>query len=161
VQALIDDITVTEVGPDRVSVTGVKGIAPPETTKAAICAIAGFQAETMVFATGMDIEGECSFDTDSDSDNFVEKFETIRVQIRRHLGDKMDKFTTFDMTQYGVCEPNPSTESRSTSMLRIFAQAPTKDLFPNGTLMGMASSEGLGHFPGFHSFVSDQNNELL
>jgi len=57
------------------------------------------------------------------------------------------------MTQYGVCETNPSSEARSTGMLRIFAQAPTKDAFPNGSLMGLGSIEGLGHFPGFHSWV--------
>lgn len=57
VQALIDNIKVTGLDKDRVLVSGVRGIAPPDTTKAAICGVAGYQAETMVFATGLDIDG--------------------------------------------------------------------------------------------------------
>lgn len=56
VQAIIDKITVKDIGKDRVLVSGVTGLPPPETTKAAICGLAGYQAETMLFATGLDID---------------------------------------------------------------------------------------------------------
>lgn len=56
-QGILDDITVTNVGPDRVEVTGIRGAPPPHTTKVAICAVAGYQAEAMYFATGLDVTG--------------------------------------------------------------------------------------------------------
>lgn len=57
VQALLDDISVTQEDRNRVRVEGLKGFAPPETTKVAICGLAGYQAEVNYFATGLDIKG--------------------------------------------------------------------------------------------------------
>jgi hypothetical protein len=134
VQALIDDITVTDVGVDRVRVTGVRGRPPPETTKVGICAIGGYQAETMVFATGLDVK---------------DKFDTYKAQIERHLGAQLKQFSTWDMTQYGVSADNPKTEAEGTAMLRIFAQAKDIDAFgPIRNLAAITNPEGLGHYPG-------------
>lgn len=136
VQGIIDDIVVTDQGNDRVLVTGVRGRAPPETTKAAICGVAGYQAEAFCFATGLDVE---------------EKFETLKLQVAKFMGDDVKKFTTWDMTQYGVAKPDADEESLATAMLRIFAQAKTIAAFgPTKSLRGFVNPEGLGHFPGFH-----------
>ncbi|TXT06008.1 hypothetical protein VHUM_03769 [Vanrija humicola] len=139
VQALLDTMTVRNEGPDRVRVAGVTGIAPPDTTKIAICAMAGYQAEAVVYACGLDVE---------------EKFDTLKLQITHSLGGReaIDKrFTTFDMTQYGVAAKDATTEAAATAMLRIFAQAESLDAFgPARSLKTMINPEGLGHFPGFH-----------
>lgn len=147
VQALIDDIKVTEVGKDRVLVTGVKGLPPPDTTKVAICGIAGYQAEVLAFATGLDVE---------------EKFDTLRLQITKALGEEgLKQFTMFDMRQYGVAKANPNNEAEGTAMMRIFAQATSLDAFgPTKNLMRIINPEGLGHFPGFH-WQMDYRSELV
>lgn len=138
VQAIIDNIKVTDLGHDRVLVSGVRGLPPPETTKAAICAVAGWQAEAMVFGTGLDIP---------------EKFESLRKQINNHISKlpaSQPRFDVFDMTQYGVAKSNPETEAEGTAMMRIFAQAKDIDAFgPTKNLMAFVNPEGLGHFPGF------------
>lgn len=138
VQGVIDDIKVTDLGGDRVLVSGVRGLPPPETTKAAICAVAGWQAETMVFATGLDIQ---------------EKFDSLRTQINNHMSKlpaSQPKFDVFDMTQYGVAKADPDTEAEGTAMMRIFAQARDINAFgPVKNLMSFINPEGLGHFPGF------------
>lgn len=138
VQGIIDDIKVEKIGTDRVRVTGVRGIAPPDTTKAAVCAVAGYQAETSFFATGLDVE---------------EKFDTVRLQLKNNLPKAtMDKFTTFDVTQYGVAAKDPESEALATATLRIVAQAKDVEAFgPHKSLMALIHTEGLGHYPGFMS----------
>ncbi|EKD01109.1 hypothetical protein A1Q2_04607 [Trichosporon asahii var. asahii CBS 8904] len=135
VTADIRDIVVTDLGNDRVRVTGVKGLPPPDTTKAAICAVAGYQAEAMIFATGLDVEA---------------KFAAHREQIRRYFGKELAKFSVFDMTQYGVAATNPETEAQGTAMMRILAQSRELDAFgPTQSLWPFVNPEGLGHYPGF------------
>lgn len=135
VTADIANILVEDLGNDRVRVSGVRGLPPPDTTKAAITAVAGYQAEAMIFATGLDVE---------------EKFAVHREQIRRYFGKELAKFSTFDMTQYGVAAANPETEAQATAMMRIFAQAPTLDAFgPTKSLWPFVNPEGLGHYPGW------------
>ncbi|CAK9780224.1 DUF1446-domain-containing protein [Cutaneotrichosporon oleaginosum] len=147
VQALIDDITVTDQGNDRVLVTGVRGVAPPPTTKAAICGVAGYQAEALVFATGLDVE---------------EKFEALKLQIRQFMGDNVRNFTTWDMTQYGIAKADADEEALATAMMRIFAQAKTLDAFgPTKSLRGFVNPEGLGHFPGFQSQMDMRTTEPM
>jgi hypothetical protein len=135
VQALIDDIRVTDLGRNRVRVDRVKGVAPPETTKVGICGVAGYQAECWVAATGLDI---------------ADKFEVMRRQIFENLGDKIKEFDVFDLTQYGVPKENARTEAEGTAMLRVMAQAKSMDAFgPAGHLLPLVNPDGLGHFPGF------------
>lgn len=136
VQALIDDIRVTDLGRDRVRVDNVKGIAPPNTTKVGICGVAGYQAEAWVAATGLDVK---------------DKFEVMKRQVYENLGaDGLAKFDVFDMTQYGSAIPNARTEAEGSAILRIVAQAKSLDAFgPAGHLLPLVNPDGLGHFPGF------------
>lgn len=159
VQGILDDVTVTEEAPDRVRVTGVRGEAPPVTTKAAICGIAGWQAETYVFGTGLDIKGEYTNPprhsvTDLRGLTTTEKFETLRLQVYNYLGDRVNDFTVLDLTQYGVAQEDPEDEALGTAMLRVFAQAPKREAFGGSGLVELMNPEGLGHFPGFHWVVS-------
>lgn len=135
VTADLRDVAVEDLGGDRVRVSGVRGLPPPDTTKAAICAVAGYQAEALVFATGLDVEA---------------KFAAHREQIRRYFGKELARFAVFDMTQYGVAQPDPATEAQGTAMMRIVAQARALDAFgPTQSLWPFVNPEGLGHYPGF------------
>ncbi|KAF9042787.1 DUF1446-domain-containing protein [Hymenopellis radicata] len=136
VQGILNDVQVQEVGRDRVRVFNVKGAAPPDTTKVAICAVGGHQAEQWVCATGLDIK---------------EKFANVELHVKAHLGEKINEFNVFDFTQYGVPQEDPSTEALGTAMLRIFAQAPKLEAFSHfDNMLQLAFVEGLGHFPGMH-----------
>jgi hypothetical protein len=93
VQADITNLTVTQVGKDRVQVSGVKGYAPPETTKVAICGLGGYEATVFIGATGPDI---------------TEKKMTIINTLKRTFPDLDKRFTTFVVEQYGVPMDNVS-----------------------------------------------------
>ncbi|KAF8874373.1 hypothetical protein CPB85DRAFT_1236417 [Mucidula mucida] len=125
VQGILNDVQVQEVGRDRVRVYSVKGAAPPDTTKVAICAVGGYQAEQWVCATGLDIKGE------------------LFSACKGTFGQEDQEFSVFDFTQYGTAR-DPLTEALGTAMLRIFAQAPKLEAFSHFDNMAqLAFVEGL------------------
>lgn len=97
--------------------------------------------------------------TRTPTDTRSEKFDTIRLQIKKNLGDKvLSQFSTFDITQYGVAKENPENEALGTAMLYIFAQAKNKEAFgPVGSLTALVHREGLGHYPGMHTFMDSRS----
>jgi hypothetical protein len=60
VTARFDTITVDEVGPDRVRISGVRGEAPPDTLKVAMNELAGHRNQVSVALTGLDIEAKAA-----------------------------------------------------------------------------------------------------
>ena len=60
VTARFDTITLDEVGPDRVRISGVRGEGPPETLKVAMNELAGHRNQVSVALTGLDIEAKAA-----------------------------------------------------------------------------------------------------
>ncbi|MCO8126056.1 DUF1446 domain-containing protein [Acidimicrobiia bacterium EGI L10123] len=60
VTARFDTITVDEVGPDRVRISGVRGEAPPDTLKVAMNELGGHRNQVSVALTGLDIEAKAA-----------------------------------------------------------------------------------------------------
>lgn len=54
----LDSITVTDLGADRVALTGVRGEAPPPELKVSATEVGGFRQEITVHLTGLDIEAK-------------------------------------------------------------------------------------------------------
>jgi hypothetical protein len=61
VTARFDTIALTEDGPDRVRISGVRGEAPPPTVKVGLNALGGFRNEVTFVLTGLDIEQKAAF----------------------------------------------------------------------------------------------------
>ncbi|KAK9452664.1 DUF1446-domain-containing protein [Dipodascopsis uninucleata] len=110
VTANLKDITVKQVGKDRVLVTGAKGLPPPDTTKVLISGIGGYQAEALFFINGLDV---------------AEKAEMMRQQLEHAFANS--EFSKLTISLIGVPAENPKNQSAGTCLLRVFAQAPTKD----------------------------------
>jgi hypothetical protein len=60
VSARFDTISLEQVGPDRVAVTGTKGEPPPATLKVAMNELGGFRTDLNVALTGLDIEAKAA-----------------------------------------------------------------------------------------------------
>ena len=58
VSASFGSIELDQVGDDRVRISGVQGIAPPETTKVAVNTLGGFRNSMTFLLTGLDIEAK-------------------------------------------------------------------------------------------------------
>lgn len=110
VVAILDNVVVEGIGPNRVRVSGVKGGPPPPTTKLAICAFGGYQAEISTYAVGLDIK---------------EKFEIQRKQILGRLNQS--HFSKIAIDMYGSVPEDPKSQKDATVQIRHFVQAPTKE----------------------------------
>lgn len=58
--ALFDTISLEQVGPDRVAVSGVRGAAPPEDLKVCVNHLGGFRNRMDLVLTGLDIDAKAS-----------------------------------------------------------------------------------------------------
>ncbi|TVY47377.1 hypothetical protein LOCC1_G007025 [Lachnellula occidentalis] len=135
-KAYLDNVTVMEVGKDRVRVVGIRGKPPPPTTKFAIFYRGGYECQLLLNATGYAT---------------AQKWDLLERQLREILGESVKDFETleFQSDRIGVPSINPRTQNSSTTYLRIFAEAATEE-----TLKRVAQALGkisLKHFSGFHS----------
>ncbi len=60
VVARFDTIELTETGPDRVRITGVRGTSPPETLKVATNELGGYRNQIAVALVGLDVEAKAA-----------------------------------------------------------------------------------------------------
>lgn len=136
VKAILDNVQVKAEEKNRVRVWGIKGAPPPPTTKLAVFYRAGYQSEMVVNATGY---------------GTAEKFElyerVIKFGLKRH--GILDKFDVLEFQHIGVPESNPRSQLRSTTSLRIFAEA--SDANVNLGLASLVGEFGMQHYSGFHS----------
>ncbi|KAK5015610.1 hypothetical protein LTR16_004717 [Cryomyces antarcticus] len=110
VVAVLEGIRMTQEGKDRVSVTGVKGKAPPTTTKVGLTAKGGYQAEFHYYLCGIDLE---------------QKAEWTERQVRKSMGRNAERFSCLKFTLNGYSPDDPRNQDVATADLRVFVQ--TKD----------------------------------
>ncbi|KIX09203.1 uncharacterized protein Z518_00282 [Rhinocladiella mackenziei CBS 650.93] len=120
-----------QVGPDRVYVSGFKGMLAPETLKIAIMALGGYQAEFSVYVTGLDTK---------------EKARSFEIMSRRML--KRNQYEVLDFQLYGTPKEDPQSQLESTLQLRVFAQAKDPKVLSAGRFLGPLMSNQLSGFPG-------------
>ncbi|KAH7143489.1 hypothetical protein EDB81DRAFT_795779 [Dactylonectria macrodidyma] len=113
VVAHLSNAVVSESGPNRIRCYGITGSPPPPTTKLALFAKGGFQAELSTFANGLDIK---------------EKVDVLRLQTEKEIGDTVSRYTKIDITAYGSSPTDPQSQAECTVMIRNFVQAPTAEL---------------------------------
>jgi len=54
----LDTVRLTDLGDDRVEIRGVRGSAPPATTKVAITAVGGWENSVIFALTGIDLDAK-------------------------------------------------------------------------------------------------------
>lgn len=128
--AVLEGVQMTQVGKDRVKVSGVKGLPPPTTTKVGLTAVGGYQAEFHVYICGLDLEA---------------KAEWVERQIRYSAGDAVKELSCFKFSLNGYCQENPRNQDVATVDLRVFVQTKNKSLVSKSTL----------DVPGFNRWCMD------
>jgi hypothetical protein len=113
VSAVIDKAKFTQVGKDRVELSGITGQPPPGTTKVGITAFGGYTAELHWALIGLDIP---------------EKVKMAEVQMKHRFGpEKMSKFLQWTLTSYGSVPSDPKNYNSATIDMRLVAQARDKE----------------------------------
>ncbi|KAK7181918.1 duf1446 domain-containing protein [Paraphaeosphaeria sporulosa] len=145
VKAILDDVQVQrQEGKNRVRLWGIRGAPPPPTTKLAIFYNAGYQSEIVINATGY---------------GTTEKFDLYERMLRfglKRLGIH-DQFDVLEFQRIGIPEPNPRSQLRSTSYLRIFAESGDPKI--NLGLASLLGEFAMQHFSGFHA-TSDHRTAI-
>lgn len=131
VTARLDSVRLTQQGPDRVRIEGVRGEAPPPTLKVGLNRLAGWRNEVVFVLTGLDIEA---------------KADLVRRQLAAGLAKPpADLRWTLARTDHADAD----TEETASALLRLTVR--DADERAVGRAVGAAAVElGLASYPGFH-----------
>ncbi|MEV2217099.1 acyclic terpene utilization AtuA family protein [Streptomyces sp. NPDC050997] len=132
VTARLDTVRLTEDGPDRVRIEGVRGEAPPPTLKVGRNRLGGFRNEVAFVLTGLDIEA---------------KAELVRQQMTDALAKATPADVRWDLVR--TDRADAPTEESASALLRLVVRDPQQEVVGRA-LSGAAVELALASYPGFH-----------
>jgi hypothetical protein len=128
----VDTAVLTQDGPDRVRMSGIKGEPPPPTTKLGCFYHNGWRCSLWAFAVGLEVE---------------QKLDWLDLQMRS-IADSLKTLEEYRYEPCGGPVADPQTEAAASVPVRIAAWAQDKADIAR-FLEGYASF-ALGGIPGFH-----------
>ncbi|MET7758486.1 acyclic terpene utilization AtuA family protein [Streptomyces sp. NPDC005389] len=132
VTARLDSVRLTQEGPDRVRIDGVRGEAPPPTLKVGLSRLGGFRNEVVFVLTGLDIEAKAAL---------------VRGQIEDALADSRPREVRWELVR--TDRPDAGTEETASALLRLVVRDPAPEAVGRA-LTGAAVELALASYPGFH-----------
>ncbi|WP_030322175.1 acyclic terpene utilization AtuA family protein [Streptomyces flavochromogenes] len=132
VTARLDSVRLTQEGPDRVLIDGVRGEAPPPTLKVGLSRLGGFRNEVVFVLTGLDIE---------------EKAALVRGQVEDALAGGRPREVRWELVR--TDRPDADTEETASALLRLVVRDPAPEAVGRA-LTGAAIELALASYPGFH-----------
>ncbi|MEV3954641.1 acyclic terpene utilization AtuA family protein [Streptomyces albogriseolus] len=132
VTARLDTVRLTQDGPDRVRIEGVRGEAPPPTLKVGRNRLGGFRNEVVFVLTGLDIEAKAAL---------------VREQMSDALAASPPADVRWDLAR--TDRPDADTEETASALLRLVVRDPDQQKVGR-VLSGAAIELALAGYPGFH-----------
>jgi hypothetical protein len=124
----LDSVRLTQDGPDRVRISGVRGEPPPDTLKVGVNALGGYRNEVTFVLTGLDIEAKAGL-------------------VRRQLSGVVPDSTTWTLARTDH-EDSGMTETAS-ALLHCVVRGTDPDVVGR-RFTDSAVHLALGSYPGFH-----------
>ncbi|MFE5240945.1 MULTISPECIES: acyclic terpene utilization AtuA family protein [unclassified Streptomyces] len=134
VTARLDTVRLTQDGPDRVRIDGVRGEAPPPTLKVGLNRLGGWRNEVVFVLTGLDIEA---------------KSRLVREQFADALDRAGSKPAEVRWELARTDRADAATEETASALLRLVVRDPDADAVGRA-VSGAAVELALGSYPGFH-----------
>ncbi|GLW50879.1 exopolyphosphatase [Streptomyces sp. NBRC 14336] len=132
VTARLDSVRLSQDGPDRVRIDGVRGEAPPPTLKVGVNRLGGFRNEVTFVLTGLDIEA---------------KAELVRAQLTDALAKSPPQNVTWELVRSDRADAD--SEELASALLRLVVRDPDQAAVGRA-LSGAAIELALASYPGFH-----------
>lgn len=132
VTAHFDTITLTEEGPHRVRVTGVRGSPPPATAKVAVNYLGGFRNRVTFLIPGLAVE---------------DKARLVEEALWKAVGGK-EQYREVDVTLIRSDRPDPPDNDAALAQLRVTVKDPDAEKVGRG-FSRAAVELALAHYPGF------------
>lgn len=126
----LDTVRLTQDGPDRVRISGVRGEAPPPTLKVGRNRLGGFRNEVAFVLTGLDIEAKAAL-------------------VREQLEPALAKVTDVRWDLARTDRPDADTEETASALLRLVVRDADQEAVGRA-LSGAAVELALASYPGFH-----------
>ena len=148
VTARFDTIRLTQVAPDRVAISGVRGEAPPSTLKVAMNKLGGYRQDLTVGLTGLDIEEKASLvERAFWEQSPVAKSDIASVTTRVSRTDKTDPATNEEavaLWRLTLKDPDENKVGRAVANAAVeIALAATPGYFGVGLAPGPARPYGV------------------
>jgi Acyclic terpene utilisation family protein AtuA len=102
----LDTAVLTDLGEDRVQINGVRGSAPPATTKVAITGVGGWQNSIIFALTGADLDAKAAL---------------VERSVRRDI-EQVDGIDTVAIDRIGTAQHDPESQNAGTELLKIAVQ---------------------------------------
>jgi len=134
VTARLDTVRLTQDGPDRVRIEGVRGEAPPPALKVGLNRLGGFRNEVAFVLTGLDIEAKAAL---------------VREQMDAALREAKSPPADVRWDLVRTDRPDAPTEETASALLRLVVRDPEEGAVGR-TLSGAAVELALASYPGFH-----------
>ncbi|WP_255950048.1 acyclic terpene utilization AtuA family protein [Streptomyces odontomachi] len=132
VTARLDTVRLTQEGPDRVRIDGVRGEPPPPTLKVGLNRLGGWRGEVVFVLTGLDVDAKAAL---------------VRAQMEDALVGRRPAVLRWELAR--TDHPDPGTEEAASALLRLVARDPDEAVV--GRALGAAAVElALASYPGFH-----------
>ncbi|WP_327429628.1 acyclic terpene utilization AtuA family protein [Streptomyces sp. NBC_01236] len=134
VTARLDSVRLTQEGPDRVRIEGVRGEAPPPTLKVGLNRLGGFRNEVVFVLTGLDIERKAAL---------------VRDQLDTALATAKSRPAEVRWDLARSDHPDAPTEETASALLRLVVRDADQNAVGRA-LSGAAVELALASYPGFH-----------
>ncbi|MFH9084474.1 acyclic terpene utilization AtuA family protein [Streptomyces sp. NPDC017673] len=132
VTARLDTVRLSQDGPDRVRIEGVRGEAPPPTLKVGVNRLGGFRNEVVFVLTGLDIEAKAAL---------------VREQLADALAKSPPQQVRWELVRTDRADAD--TEETASALLRLVVRDPDQRVVGRA-LSGAAVELALASYPGFH-----------
>jgi hypothetical protein len=134
VVAHFDSVTLAQVAPDRVLISGARGTPPPPTLKVALNYLGGYRNTMTLVLTGLDIEEKAAWACD---------------ELFSLLGGR-ETFAEVDTRLLRFDRPDAAASEQATAHLRITVKDPDPDRVGR-TFSDATMALALGGYAGFHT----------
>jgi hypothetical protein len=134
----LDTAALTDLGDDRVQIRGVRGSAPPATTKVAITGVGGWENSMILALTGTDLDA---------------KAELVERSVHRYI-DAVDGLSAVAIDRVGQAQHDPDSQNAGTELLRIAVQG-TKETAGRAFSSRMVEL-ALSSYPGLYTLGPPQ-----